>query len=238
MNLSRKFRNFKNDQKGASSIIEAAFVLPFVFLVLGTLIFVGLYVLQRSTMYTLAEKIAVYEAKVAAIPGFETLYKPDAISTDMPNGITAELNTSAMQAVHDPYRYWNFFGGDYGSMESSVETFTKNNSYINIGDIDCNIDNNGIPMFNQTIAVRISATMNLPDFATTFGLEKKWGFDVTSTAVVTDTSEFIRNTNMAFDLTDFLLEKFHVKSSISKYMQRVKDIGTKWFGIGGSSTSK
>lgn len=231
--MKRRFRNFKNDQTGASSIVEAAFVLPFVFLVLGTLIFIGLYVLQRSTLYTLAEKVAVYEAKAASLPGYDILYPLDLSSTDMPNDITSDMGTATMQEIHDPYRYWNFGGGDYDAMEGTVKKYVIDASYINIHDANCDISIGGTPMFNQKIYVNITATMLLPEFATTFGLEEAWAFEVTSTAAVSDTAEFIRNTNMAFDLTEYLLAKFHVTDKISVYMQRVKDIGTKWFGIDG-----
>jgi len=232
--MHKTLRTAYKNQRGSALVYEATIIFPFIFLVMASLIFVGLYTLQRACLYSQAEKIAVYASKVQAIPGYEFLYTPDAKSIDSPTSAgSLSGKVSAMQKIHDPYRYWNFKYSDGPTMEKYLEDFITKNSFVNIYNTNCSVTTAGIPMISQRINVSITATMKLPQFIRMFGQNEAWDFEVTSTAMIMDTAEFIRNTNMAFDLSDFLLEKFHVSKSIDKYMQRVKDIGSRWFGLGG-----
>lgn len=61
------------DDRGAVQIIEASLVFPIVFLVVGFLIYLGSYTLQRVSMHNHAQKIAVITSREIAFPGYDEL---------------------------------------------------------------------------------------------------------------------------------------------------------------------
>lgn len=231
---SKKAKGFWQDEVGATTIIEGAFIFPLVFLVLAVLIFLGLFTLQRASLYTQAERIATYAAKVQAIPGYEHLYKPvGPQNADMPGGVDSiGGGVVTMQQERDPYRYWNFGGIDNASeMEGYLSTLIDEHQFLKLYSISCEVEGDGIPMFNQGVTVSVTATSKLPSILKMFRPKGAMDFTVWSRSSVMDTSEFVRNTNMAFDLTEFLLEKFEVGDKTGVFMQRMKDMGAKWFNL-------
>lgn len=120
--MKRQVR-FLRREDGAE-LIEAALIYPFVLLILGSLLYMGVFILQYITVGAYAQKVALLAAREVAYPGYITLISADNVSNsaieialdDYSKSITDDANTkngavisfpTAAYAVHArAYRYW------------------------------------------------------------------------------------------------------------------------------------
>ena len=229
------------DDAGAVQVIEMTMIFPLVLLVMAFLIYLGSYVMQSVTIYNDAQRIAVIAAREAQIPGYENLYSNGGITTKADFNWSSDYvpgkdMINAIMEVHDPYRYWgNQFltKSNEENLESELERIISQNSFLASSDVTCDIQTSN-NVLNQTIKVHVVKRVNAPEILKHLGLTSTMDIDVTATAVVSDSSEFIRNTDMVVDLATYLWEdlKFGANDQtmserVSIFKQKCSDAKTK-----------
>ncbi len=235
------FNKFKKDDTGASSVIEMTLIFPLVLLVMGFLIYIASYVMQGVTIYNDAQRVAVAASREIGIPGYERLYEGQGVTSkadfNWPDGSSPSLDViNDMMAKHEPYRYWGFNLLDQDettTLESNLERLVASNSFLASSNVNCDIttENN---FLSQKVYVRVVKYISPPGFLRSLGMTDDISIDVTATAIVGDPAEFIRNTDMVFDLADYVLNDMKIGSSnqtigerIAIYKQKFSDIGAK-----------
>lgn len=231
----------KKDENGAASIIEMTLIFPLVLFVLGFLIYLGCYIMQGVTIYNDAQRIAIAATREAGIPGYEVLYNGAGVTTkadfNWPDGAAPDLDTiNELMKVHDIYRYWgnNFLdSSEKSTLEANLERLVENHSFIASTNVDCTIttQNN---LLNQQVKVRVIKYMAPPGVMKALGVTDELSIDITATAVVGDPAEFVRNTDMVFELVDYTLNELKIGSKnqtiserISIYKQKFSDVFAK-----------
>lgn len=199
------------EEYGAVQVIEMTLIFPFVILVLGFLIYTGSYVLQSVAIFNDAQRIAVMANRQSAIPGYELFYDMGGITTkadfNWPNDYTPQKALiNAVMSEHDPYRYWtNSFlsSSEKQTLEAEVIKVVQRISFLYSSDVDCTIQtsNNGI---SQSIKVNIVKRLGTPGFLQSILSNGSMDINVTAVAVVGDNSDFIRNTDIVFDVGTYL----------------------------------
>ena len=244
-NMRAKIRN-KNwiidEETGAVQIVEMTLIFPLVILFMGFLIYMASYVLQSVVIYNDAQRIAVAASREAAMPGYENLYGSQGVTAtadfqNAPN-LTIDL-VNAIMKNHKPYRYWgNGFlsQSQKSTLEDNMIRLVNNSSFLSTSSTDCTITTNNY-FLSQQIKVRVVKHINTPQFVQYLGLESSIDIDVIATAVVNDPAEFIRNTDMIFDLTDFLLNNIKIGGQTinerivnfkNKFSKIAEKIGISW----------
>ncbi len=234
-------KRFKNDDTGASSIIEMTLIFPLVLFVMGFLIYMGSYIMQSVTIYNDAQRIAVAATRESGLPGYESLYQGTGVTS------TADFNwpensapaigiINAMMSEHDPYRYWgNGFldESEKTTLESNLESLVASNSFLASSTVDCTITTSN-NVLSQQVQVRVIKYITAPQLFQALGLTSNVNIDVTATAVVGDPAEFVRNTDMVFDLTEFMMDNLKIGKSgqtinekIAIYKQKFSDVAAK-----------
>lgn len=235
------FIKFKKADTGASSVIEMTLIFPLVLFVMGFLIYMGSYVMQSVTIYNDAQRIAVAASREAGIPGYENLYQGAGVTSkadfNWPDGVAPSLDViNAIMNEHDPYRYWGnniLDSSEVSTLETNLERLVANNSFLASSNVDCTITTTN-NILNQQVQVRVIKYISAPQLFQALGLADNISIDVTATAVVGDPAEFIRNTNMVFDLAEYMLKKIKIGSSnqtiserIAIYKQKFSDVSAK-----------
>lgn len=235
------FNKFKKDDTGASSVIEMTLIFPLVLFVMGFLIYMGSYVMQSVTIYNDAQRIAVAASREAGIPGYENLYQGAGVTSkadfNWPDGVAPSLDViNAIMSEHDPYRYWGnniLDSSEVSTLETNLERLVANNSFLASSNVDCTITTTN-NILNQQVQVRVIKYISAPQLFQALGLADNISIDVTATAVVGDPAEFIRNTNMVFDLAEYMLTEIKIGSSnqtiserIAIYKQKFSDVSAK-----------
>ena len=230
----------KNDT-GASPIIEMTLIFPLVLFVMGFLIYMGSYVMQSVTIYNDAQRIAVAASREAGIPGYKNLYEGTGVTSKADfnwpdNSAPAIKVINALMREHKPYRYWgNRFldSSEKSALENNLERLVANTSFLASSNVDCTITTTN-NILSQQVQVRVVKYISAPRLFQALGLANTISIDVTATAVVGDPAEFIRNTDMVFDLTEYMMGNVKFGSSgqtinerIAIYKQKFSDVCAK-----------
>lgn len=235
------FNKFKKVDTGASSVIEMTLIFPLVLFVMGFLIYMGSYVMQSVTIYNDAQRIAVAASREAGIPGYENLYQGAGVTSkadfNWPDNSAPSINViNALMSEHDPYRYWGsgfLDSSEISTLETNLEKLVADNSFLASSNVDCTITTSN-NVLSQQVQVRVIKYISAPQLFQALGLADNISIDVTATAVVGDPAEFIRNTDMVFDLTEYMMDNLKIGSSgqtinekIAIYKQKFSDVSAK-----------
>ncbi len=235
------FNKFKKDDTGASSVIEMTLIFPLVLFVMGFLIYMGSYVMQSVTIYNDAQRIAVAASREAGIPGYENLYQGAGVTSkadfNWPDNSAPAISViNALMSEHDPYRYWGsgfLDSSEISTLETNLERLVADNSFLASSNVDCTITTSN-NILSQQVQVRVVKYISAPQLFQALGLADNISIDVTATAVVGDPAEFIRNTDMVFDLTEYMMDNLKIGSSgqtinekITIYKQKFSDVCAK-----------
>lgn len=229
-----------------SMVIEAVFIVPIVSLIVIVLIYAAMFSFQKSLLNLQAHKIATEVARVVSYSGYEKIYN-EAGNQDFTKNNAVDfasgyrVSNSALSAIykeHNPYRQWGMLGKKKveklklnESPEKTLVETMKRVSLIAIGtpqEPKITIDPG---LFVTLVTVEASFTYDYPAFFSIIGLGDRVEIMSTSVTVnATDPIEFIRNVDIAEDLTNFLLEKLGVKDKLDSFMKKTKDFIDKWAG--------
>ena len=206
-------RLIKRKDDGLFSI-EFALIFPIVLGVVLILVVFGFYVFQCVRVCDHAQKAAVIAARESYMPGYKTLY-------DINGGITVHsdfgnlnIDSSVIKTLmkeHDPYRYFGESYINYNERTSIVQFLTEtieNDSVIKVASVDCDVTTEN-HIINQTVYVTVKMTVEVPKFFHSLGVSD-WENTITAKAIVTDCAEFVRNTNIVFDVKDFLFDNLKI----------------------------
>lgn len=210
-------------------MLEAAIYFPIVILVMALMICVGVAKLQQCVMFFEAEKIANNAAKCVVYVGY------DKLSGVMDNSTVVDLNEvpgdAEVKAYYEAkkgnlYKEWAWnYSTQEGAFESLLSKMLTSFSLLNgIGSHpDVDIKGGLIP----SVQVTVSYSLEFPhmfeflvrdsDKAGMFSDVKVASY---SRCVAVDPVEFVRNTDIAFDVLDFLLDKFGI--DVDKFMNKLK----------------
>lgn len=233
--------DFRRNDTGAAQVIEMTLIFPLVLMVLGFLIFMGSYIMQGVEIYNDAQRIAVAASREVGAPGYSKLYGTQGVTSyadfNWADGTQPDIALiNEMMKEHKPYRYWGnelLSRDKKTSLENNLERLVRNSSFLAPSYVDCNI----VPInnyLNQQVQVTVVKTVATPQFIRVLGLTNALDIKVTATAVVGDPAEFIRNTDMVFDMTEYLFDNLKIGKSnqtvnekIAIYKQKFTDTAAK-----------
>ncbi len=231
----------RDGEKGSAQVIEMTLIFPFVLLCMFLLIYLCSYILQGIYIYNSAQKIAVAACREAAYPGYGNLYEDYEITSkadfNWEDGYAPAISIiNKIMEEHNPYRYWgdSFLSQDKkNALERNLERLINSSSFLAASNVECTITTcNNILV--QRVEVRVIKSIDLPDVFSYLGLAENINIDVDAVAVVEDSAEFIRNTDMVFDMTEYMFENFKIGKSgqtinerIKIYKQKISDISSK-----------
>jgi len=210
--IKNKIRN----ENGAVQIVEATFVFPIMFIIFFFLIYMGNAFFVKAQIEGVVESRAVEGASYCADPMLQTIKNN--------NGAIPSLDNIKTE----PYRY--IFGG-MDSVESKIATEVQNDiegnstSFFKNMNPDLKTSRSNIAKFNNyvvysTFSVEVKYDMKFP--IKFLGGDSPTVMTVNSRAEmpVSDTAEFIRNTDMVVDL--FYGTK--IGQSISDVFGKINDV--------------
>lgn len=229
-----------------SMVIEAVFVVPIVSLIVIVLIYAAMFSFQKSLLNLQAHKIATEVARVISYSGYEKIYNEAdnhgfCRNNEVDFASEYRVSNSALSAIykeHNPYRQWGMLGKKKveklklnESPEKTLVETMKSVSLIAIGipqEPKITIDPG---VFVTLVTVEAGFEYEYPAFFSIIGLGDRVEIMSTSVTVnATDPIEFIRNVDIAEDLTNFLLEKLGIKDKLDSFMKKTKDFIDKWAG--------
>lgn len=214
-------------QDGAVAILEAAFIYPVVIMIIALLVYLGMYILQASFLNMRAQQLANIASRCLAYPGYEKL-GPNLEGNDytqIPDQSAIQSAVADYSLLKDAYRYWKFGTNNLQSdireqLAQEYVSVVEQGSFLQT-DISCEITSANY-IVTQYVIVHITGKPQYPQFLDYFGVGNVLSFDISVRAVAPDNAEFIRNSDMVIDFSEYLLEKFHLDGKFAEYMSRIK----------------
>lgn len=219
----KRLRGILADDSGAVQVIEASLIFPIVFLVVGFLIYLGSYTLQRISMYNHAQKIAVITSRELSFPGYEVLGAEKSSNADFnwtEGTKPSKANIESIMNQRRPYRYLISEKPRSEEMQKALTDMVNRVSYISKSDVSCKVSSKK-KIMNTYIVVEVTKPVKMPVVMELLGIKDVLDINVKATAIVTDTSEFIRNVDTAYDLTNEIFERFGFNDKIESCMSKI-----------------
>ncbi len=238
--MKGSFKNRIKSETGAVQVVELTLIFPLVIMFMGFLIYAACYVMQGVIMFNEAQRIAVATSREAAIPGYRQLYNSTGgLTANADFGWTAgqTIGKDSVDLVMNDRRPYRYFMGnsflrseDKSAFETNLENLIASGSFLASSNVDCTINpkNNFV---SQTIEVVVTKQIATPALLHYIGLTDSLDITVKATAIVSDPAEFIRNTDMVFDLTDFLLNNIKIGDSGDTLAQKIQKFKDKFNSI-------
>lgn len=227
-------------ETGSVQVVEMTLIFPLVIMFMGFLIYAACYVLQGVIMFNEAQRIAIAASREAAIPGYRKLYNSTGGVTskaDFAWNMGETIDKAAVDQVMNDRRPYRYFLGDAflrsddkSALEANLESLIASGSFLAASSVDCQIYPHN-HFVSQTIEVVVTKEIATPRLLQYLGLTSALDINVKATAIVSDPAEFVRNTDMIFDLTDFLLDNIKIGSSGETLAQRIQKFKDKFNGI-------
>lgn len=218
-------KHFVKSERGASAILEAAFIYPVVILIIAAIIYAGLFILQNGVMFMRAQQVASIASKCVGFPHYEDL-SPTLEGNDYKTvpGADEIRNAISKYTFLDAYRYWkmgenSLLGSSREQLEAEYVRLVTSGGFLT-GTVDCKVtqQNNGV---TQYVTVKVTGKPDYPKMFDYIGLGDALSYDITVRAVATDNAEFIRNADIVIDLTQFILNKLDSEGKLTTYIKKI-----------------
>lgn len=215
-------------------VVEAAYVMPIVIIAIFILVYMALIQIQQGVMYVHAQSMARKICNISTFPGyekfFEDAYNTDCSATTLPNVYQPSISVlDLIYKKHDPYRYLGgVYLNEYNNYEEELKLIVEKSMYFNNGISTVEIDTS-FSNLSTAVTVIVNYNVNLPKFVRILGLDSSVLITTKAVSYANDTVEFIRNTDLAFDLFDYFLKKYHLEDKINTFYKKIKEISEKLF---------
>jgi hypothetical protein len=227
--INKFFKKVKasNSEKGAI-VAEASFIMPLVIVVIFVLIYLALIQIQQAIMQVYAQETAHKICNISTFAGYEMFYEEAYQKENKVLGLPEDYNPSfntleEVFSTHNPYRY---LGGIYldkhNNYKDELEKIIEKSMYFNKGIVETDID---VVFQNLSTAIKVKATYNfkLPKFFNMVGLNSNFSIKSEVIVYANDNAEFIRNTDLVFDLFNHFLKKYHLDDKINTFYKKIKE---------------
>lgn len=211
-------RRWFRDESGAV-VVEAAFVYPIVLLVLIFLLFWGLLQVQRATIFREVNTVADMGANTVSNESYSKLTK----SGGSKDSIKEYYRTN------NPYRYWNHdYGNSEGTLTEELIKRLNNATMISSGtfmNYDVEIQSE---VLVQTVEVKADFVYQMPRIFWLIGMDKEIRISNSVVYDAIDPTEFVRNTDMVFDIMETLSKRFGIDEKIENFVTKLKNLKSKF----------
>lgn len=213
----------RNMEKG-SIMVEAAIIYPFVLITIMAMLILCLIKMQETIVVFATQRSANIVAKEMSYPDSFKLGSIEGAEV----GVSALPDVGKVNAYYDKKALYSQLTQDYkASVErekTNLEKFLRNYTFLRSSTYDVSI-NAKKGLFPSAI-VATNYSINMPKFVGYIGLEEQITIRAKSMAYVTKPSEFIRNVDIALDLSSFLLDKLGLKDGLNTFLAKLNDLGS------------
>lgn len=203
--MLRKLR-LKKDNRG-SAVVEAAILLPIMIMIYAGLVLLAMYLPTRA----LLQRATQYAATAIATQRSDTWLDCDAEGT----GYEWVRNKKDLDNVYAALFHAIGSGEDGGEAEAIVSHVESAGIQNPVGELKVEYSVTNYVIYKE-ISITATRTIPMPVDLSFVKFPKEIPVTVTSTAVVQDGDEFVRDMDIAADVAAWLDEKYNISQAFSK----------------------
>lgn len=216
-------------------MVEATIYFPLVICTVMAMIYYGLFIMQQNALMSQADRIAAVAAREEAFPGYRVFGMNKGQEVDFTWG----GSTPSRSEVEDYFiSHSEKFGELYREIFGMFQNTGRSEEYyesayagaadavtmISVGVIGAPEVRIRKSLLGSSVTVTIEHRIPLPGVLRFFGMESSLTIRTVRTKQIVNPSEFVRNTDLAVDLTEYLLEKLDPGGTISGYLQKTQEL--------------
>lgn len=223
-------------------MLEASIYFPIVIFTVIAMIYFGMVKYQQSILTFQVQKIAVLGGREIAYQGYEAFESDQTKrsgAVDFESGATfsmgesgGSLNADTVKNYYNQhsehlYNEWQFnYSSEASRLKGELEEALTKRSFLTGIEATASVDISNY-VIGKSLTVKATYGLKSPRFLSVVGvpLEFKIGTAVIQNA--SNSTEFVRNIDLAGDLINFLLEKFGVKDQVDGFLKKAEDIKNK-----------
>ncbi len=212
-------------------MVEAALYFPITIAVVMAIIYLGLFKMQESYFFFQVERAATQLAKEAAYPGYEYFGDKEPLSDMKVDFSWEDPSDEQVKAYYDSYNgsltkiYRLGAGADTQKrLKKYQESLCRYSTLLSVGTAKASlkIDNR---FMCQSVLAELSYELPTPGILRYLGVKDKLTLYAAAYQPVLNTTDFVRNVDLAWDLANFLLDKFGIKTDkFVESFNKVKEI--------------
>ncbi len=193
---------------GGYAVVEATILFPIIMMIFAGLVLLAIYLPTRGVL----QHATQYAATALATETGDTWLRYDASSMQYDWAKSRSTLPNVYVAL-----FSSFFKGDVqGKGEKIVQTMEENGLVLRAGEltVDCKVNNYVI---YKEIAVTATRTIPMPVDLSFVRFPREIPVTVTSTAIVQNGDEFVRNIDLAADFIAYLKQRYKGLSFLDKF---------------------
>lgn len=211
-------------EKGAATIVEASIIMPIVFIIVCFLFIMGYYQLELATLQSRADRVADVASRIMIQSGYTKYGEIETNKIDF-EGVNS-FDAGLVKEIYDdlnPYRYWGIGERKFDDTASSkLKRVMDAKAYFDVNSSITNVEiKSKSNVLSNKIEVIVSSKVKLPGFFNFLGLPTEVNKQFSTVAFVSDSSEFLRNTDIVFDLGKFLAKKCKVSDNAKDVINKI-----------------
>lgn len=232
--MQRFLKKIKNSNGNA--LVENVIILPFLFIIIYSLILTAFIVHDKGTIEAAAKRGAIYASHCISDPNYAAIVAAAGNNRGSLD-ISSNVSEYSFTGIGSHIKAYRYILGDVGNIKAQVEEEVLSIieatripwKQIDVEDITYSHKNK---FYYQDVTVTVAVKYPLPALFKSFGLEDEYEYGVSAKMTVNDPDEFIRNADLAVDLIAEIDRKTgnHVSGIIKKF----EELGTKiidWFSL-------
>lgn len=213
-------------------MVEASIYFPIVIFTVFAMIYYGMMKYQESILAFEVQKMAAIGAREAAYPGYDVFtedgsllsaavdFKPD---TDFDSKVASYYDKYSDQL----YDEWGFdFKGYENNIARDLEELMNQKTFLSGIETTASVKIEP-SVISRTITVDASYGLKSPAFLEYVGVPVDLTLRTVTVQSASNPVDIVRNTDLAIDLIDFLLEQLGLKDNVQAFLQKVEDLKNK-----------
>lgn len=229
----------KLSKENGALIVEASIYFPIVLAIIFAILYVSLWKIEDCAVYFAAQKVANSAANAIAHQNYEKLYGND----EKGNAILVTADTSVdfdwadseyvpkenvdsyYASEKNLYKRVKINTDDYEEAARALIEATKFVPFT-LGEEDVQVEIK-TGLLRTVVIVETTIGFQTPGIMKYIGFEEELKFKSKGYQFVTEPVEFVRNTDLAFDLVDYLFERLGISDKIDEFTSKWKTIRKK-----------
>lgn len=215
------------NQRGAI-MVEAAIYFPITIAVVMAVIYLGLFKMQESYFFFQVERAAFELARETAYPGYESFHGEEPL-----DGTRVDFGWEKPSSS-DVSQYYKEYGGSIsriyrwglnGKTKSRAEKYQKalceNSAILSLGKTRASVRINN-SFFSKSVEAKVWFELPTPGILRFIGVDDNITLYAGAYQPVINTTDFVRNIDLAFDMGSFLLDKLGIEAD--KFLEKFNKI--------------
>lgn len=217
----------KQNQQGAI-MVEAAIYFPITIAIVMAVLYLGLFKMQESYFFFQVERAASELARETAYPGYENFGDEFPLKGNQLDFAWEEPREEDVHSYYSAYNgkisqiyRWGLKEDIQQRVRAYQEALCKNSAILSLGKTKAAVRINN-EFLSKSVEARVWFELPTPGILRFIGVHDTITIYAGAYQPVINTTDFVRNTDLAFDMSNFLLKKLNIKTD--KFLEKFNKI--------------